>query len=746
MNELGTAVAWSAIQVTVLAIVAGGLYLAVARRGPGVASFVTVASLGIILAITGLVFFPLPRWCQWDFGASCTAPPEATMVSRVIPPSPVAEPTSVGPDPAVASGSDQEASGLTWSMASFRRTWERLRRVQVPSPEGTVRWPEVVALVFLTGAGLGLLRFLLGLGAVQVCRRRSRPIDDAMFVLAKTLAADMGCPRPVELRECPNLATAATVGWRRPLVLLPSDWRTWTETEKRAVLAHELAHIQRGDYLAGLLARISVALHFYHPLVYWLAGRLHLQQELAADALGARWAGGRSSYLVALAKLALRQEERSPGWPARAFLPARGTLMRRIHMLRANKRSQGRPLPWTVRALTVGLLATVAVGVAALRGAAPASRGETPAGEGNTPTPSLGRLDESLHTGDTITFNERNFDVFVWSGQVQEREPFDLSWFPSDGLGAFAVRPAAVLKRPGMERLVEELNGQITREFKKLGMSGGLGLPLEDLDQVLGKYLVLHQMETEDGKKEALVMGLYMLRTVKDFDWKSLLQSNPPELAAIPYQGKVYYKPIEGALPGVVHNPVLPYLGKDMCYFIPDARTLIVDTEANLRRLIKRGPASRPEWVWAEGWAKVERGLAAATLDCRNGRLLSDEARAEGPKSPEEAIILNIEQAVWGLDGPEDFVMEGFARCATEEAAEAAFKQAKGLLGMTRLEFWLSSARKKPSSDLENQGIRFASDLLKHAKVERQEKQISFRTEAKINSTELLEALIKEMK
>ena len=53
------------------------------------------------------------------------------------------------------------------------------------------------------------------------------------------------------------------------------------------MLAHELAHVRRTDYLAGLLARLGVALHFYHPLVYWLAARLHLQQELAADALAA---------------------------------------------------------------------------------------------------------------------------------------------------------------------------------------------------------------------------------------------------------------------------------------------------------------------------------------------------------------------------------------------------------------------------------------------------------------------------
>ena len=49
-----------------------------------------------------------------------------------------------------------------------------------------------------------------------------------------------------------------------------------------------------------------------------------LQQEQAADALAARFAGGRPRYLVALSRLALKQDGRSLCWPARAFLRCEG--------------------------------------------------------------------------------------------------------------------------------------------------------------------------------------------------------------------------------------------------------------------------------------------------------------------------------------------------------------------------------------------------------------------------------------
>ena len=144
-----------------------------------------------------------------------------------------------------------------------------------------------------------------------------------MIGLLDELRCAMGCRRPVALREVPDLTTRPRRAGAGRCCLLPDDWRSWSDAERRAVLAHELAHIVRGDYAAGLLARLAVVLNFYHPLVRWMAGRLQLQQEQAADAMGAQFAGGRARYLVALSSLALRQDGRSPCWPARAFLPAR---------------------------------------------------------------------------------------------------------------------------------------------------------------------------------------------------------------------------------------------------------------------------------------------------------------------------------------------------------------------------------------------------------------------------------------
>ena len=80
------------------------------------------------------------------------------------------------------------------------------------------------------------------------------------------------------------------------------------------MLAHELAHIVRGDYAVALLARLAVALNYYHPVVRWIARRLQLQQEQAADALGGSVRRGAGTQLPrgTVSRLALKQDGGSP--------------------------------------------------------------------------------------------------------------------------------------------------------------------------------------------------------------------------------------------------------------------------------------------------------------------------------------------------------------------------------------------------------------------------------------------------
>ena len=140
-----------------------------------------------------------------------------------------------------------------------------------------------------------MLRVCGGLGGVQFHRRprRNPAIADASLIeLVDVLQAELSCRRRIELRESDSICSAATFGWWKPVILLPVEWRSWTAEERRAVLAHEIAHVVRNDFLAWIFAQIGLVFHFYHPLVHWLAGRLRLEQALGADAAAPAVSGG----------------------------------------------------------------------------------------------------------------------------------------------------------------------------------------------------------------------------------------------------------------------------------------------------------------------------------------------------------------------------------------------------------------------------------------------------------------------
>ena len=192
----------------------------------------------------------------------------------------------------------------------FETLFSEMQRPSANAESRDWGWSAMVAVLFLIVAGIGLIRLVAGLAAVRSYRMRARPIADASLLeMADVLLAEFNALRKIVLCESELLATPATIGWRHPLIILPANWRDWSGAECRAVLAHEIAHVARHDFATLVAAQLAVVLHFYHPLVHWLAARLRLEQELAADAAAARLAGGQRLYLTTLAGMALRQSD-----------------------------------------------------------------------------------------------------------------------------------------------------------------------------------------------------------------------------------------------------------------------------------------------------------------------------------------------------------------------------------------------------------------------------------------------------
>lgn len=245
---------------------------------------------------------------------------------------------------------------------------ENLSSAKTPSKDlpASKQWNmgQVIGLLLVLCFAFGLVRLIGGLLGVRMFVLSSRPLENhRLSEEVDLIRAELGCTRKIEFRESKSLSLAATVGWRRPVVLLSANWRTWSDVQLRSILAHEIAHIRRGDFVSTIFAQIGLLLHFYHPMVHWLANRLRLEQELAADAMAAQIVGGSRVYLDAIGELALKHSSEPMGWPAHTFLPTRRTFLRRIEMLRDLRILSGKGSGTMRWATIVGMLAVTLVAI-----------------------------------------------------------------------------------------------------------------------------------------------------------------------------------------------------------------------------------------------------------------------------------------------------------------------------------------------------------------------------------------------
>lgn len=200
----------------------------------------------------------------------------------------------------------------------------------------TVIWfaaaPSLFVLFWLTGILILSARFFGGWKATERLKRSGigRAPAACEESLAR-LARRMNVSRAVRLYKSVLVEVPTVIGWLRPVILVPVGAFTGLSPRQlEALLAHELAHVRRYDYLVNILQAIAETLLFYHPAVWWVSKQIRIEREHACDDLAVEACGDAILYARALAELeTLRvNDERSLALAANG-----GSLMRRIRRL-----------------------------------------------------------------------------------------------------------------------------------------------------------------------------------------------------------------------------------------------------------------------------------------------------------------------------------------------------------------------------------------------------------------------------
>ncbi len=682
MNSLGSAAVLAVVHATIVVAATLVARACLSRGASDRRAGIGAVGLTCTLFLTVLALLPLPGILAVDGRVStdsnpATGQPAAARFADLAP-----NDGTRSADQADPNADSQSSATISFSRVWFERVQRGLQQTSSPAAQVPRSWRRVMLGLLLLGSACHLARLIVALDAVRRLRRSSLPVTESRIsATIDRLRERCGCRRRIEVRESSAVSTAAVCGWLRPMILLPSEWTHWSTDEVTAVLAHEVAHVRRGDFGQRLVALVCSAVHFYHPLVRAAGRRLAADQEFAADSLAREISGDQRVYARGLARLALRYHEAlesKRAWPNVSVMPSSSDfLARRLEMLRGpNERQQdrsGRLKSVCATAVVVALALMTTLLRGAVAGEGPLA-GESPIAEVTR------RTDDSQDAATQGKPAETSEKLFG-------RATFDPTMLRANERGGFLIRVGDILRHPEMQPHVESLNESLVVLLRDL-----IGPMADDFDVREIEWMAGNLLFTVKGGEKPGVNGRFILgssgmiiRTAKARNWQDEILGGIPGATLKTFEGKNY-----------VQLPAMPALGPaPLLMRFPDDRTIVygighVDdmkdpaAEARFRRAFL-DDAPRP-CPWASTWRAVDGGLLTLVSD-NSAAGWSDLPASEKPGPA--AITPLIEKTKYfalGLDWTEKENRTAMrARVTCEDATSVP---ALHLAGVTMLSYW----------------------------------------------------------
>ena len=159
---------------------------------------------------------------------------------------------------------------------------------------------DLLLCAWAIGALAMLIRFMFGLCRIYQLRRGAVTADDSYQAICQRLARQLNINRPVTVCFSDRVASPISFGWLSPYILIP---RKLDLEQFELVAAHELAHVQRLDWLTNLFSHAVGVIFFFHPIYHFLNRELvHLRERICDDWV-IQLTGARKSYAQCLLDL-----------------------------------------------------------------------------------------------------------------------------------------------------------------------------------------------------------------------------------------------------------------------------------------------------------------------------------------------------------------------------------------------------------------------------------------------------------
>jgi beta-lactamase regulating signal transducer with metallopeptidase domain len=201
---------------------------------------------------------------------------------------------------------------------------------ETAQPATPLDWLTCLVWIWSSGVVIFGLRAFGGWIVLQRLRRTAQEtISPVLLASCRRLEKRIGIARLVRYAHSEIVDVPAVVGWFRPMVLIPLSTMAGLSVEQfEAIVAHELAHIQRYDALVNLFQIAAETVLFYHPAVWWVNRLIRVERENCCDDVAVAVCGNAGEYARALTMLS--GKARRPVW---AMAANGGVLKSRVSRL-----------------------------------------------------------------------------------------------------------------------------------------------------------------------------------------------------------------------------------------------------------------------------------------------------------------------------------------------------------------------------------------------------------------------------
>ena len=246
------------------------------------------------------------------------------------------------------------------------------------------------------------------------------------------------------------------------------------------------------------------------------------------------------------------------------------------------------------------------------------------------------------------------------------------------------------------------LNTLLRVQLAELNLQANRFPPVEAIEQVVGR-LILQNDKNRQENPSSLALTLTMIRTVNDFDWKEQMRAAIPKLVEIKHGDNVYF---------MVPKEVSPFLGGSLCFCVPDRRTIVIDSEETMRRILDRKPGEKPAQPWAESWKRFEGATMVMLYENGDGRCQRVLAEREKPEKNLLPFYENADRLILYCDLQDKLRVGGWACNATDAGTKKLHQACLDLMdqGLKAMNTWESDKHATPEE-------KAAEEFLKQVEV-----------------------------